>query len=151
MGLLNDQDTAFLRKRFADDMVHDVRLVFFAPSLGGIALPGNDDAEMAEYTLKILKEVTGLSDRIALEEHSLATEPQFAAEYGVSRTPATAILGAVDYGVRYYGIPAGYEFATLIDVILDVSRGTAPVSAATTEALASLPGDAHLQVFVTPT
>jgi alkyl hydroperoxide reductase subunit AhpF len=150
MALLNDQDTAFLRKRFAEDMVNDVRLVFFAPTLGGLALPG-EDYEMVEYTRQILKEVAGLSNRITLEEHSLVSEPEKAAEYGILRTPATAIVGAQDYGVRFYGMPGGYEFVTLVDVILDVSKGRAPVSPQTAETLAALPGDAHLQVFVTPT
>jgi len=84
MVLLNDQDAAFLQKRFAEKMVSDVRLVFFAPSVGGLALPG-DDWEMAEYTRKILKEVEGLSDRVTLEEHSLATEGELAAQYGITR------------------------------------------------------------------
>jgi alkyl hydroperoxide reductase subunit AhpF len=150
MSLLNEQDAAFLRKRFAEELDHPVRLVFFAPSVGGIALPG-EDVEMVEYTRRILKEVTALSDRVTLEEHSVASEPQVAAQYGIARTPATAIVGAEDYGVRFYGMPAGYEFVTLIDVILDVSKARAPVSAETAEALAALPGDAHLQVFVTPT
>jgi alkyl hydroperoxide reductase subunit AhpF len=150
MALLNDQDTVFLRKRFAEEIVSDVRLVFFAPSAGSLALPG-EDWEMAEYTRKILKEVKGLSDRVILEEHSLATEGDLAAQYGISRSPATAIVGSQDYGVRYYGMPAGYEFVTLIDLVIDVSKGRAPLSDATREALAALPGDAHLQVFVTPT
>ncbi len=150
MALLNDQDTAFLRKRFTEEMARDVRLVFFAPSAGGLALPG-EDWEMAEYTRRILEEVQGLSDRVTLEEHSLASEGDLAARYGITRTPAIAIVGTEDYGVRYYGMPAGYEFVTLIDLVLDVSKGGAPVSDATLEALAALPGEAHLQVFVTPT
>jgi alkyl hydroperoxide reductase subunit AhpF len=150
MALLNDQDTAFLRKRFAEEMVDDVRLVFFSPTLGGLSLPG-DDAEMAEYTRRILKEVAGLSDRITLEEHSLVSDAALAAQYGIARTPATAVVAAQDFGVRFYGMPAGYEFVTLIDVILDASKGRAPVSSESAEALAALEGDAHLQVFVTPT
>jgi len=150
MPLLNDQDAAFLRRRFAEEMVHDVRLVFFAPSLGGIALPG-EDYETVEYTRQILKEVVGLCGRIALEEHSLVSEPDLATRYGIARTPAVAVVGAEDFGVRFYGMPAGYEFVTLVDVILDVSKGRAPVSVQTAEALAALPGDAHVQVFVTPT
>lgn len=150
MSLLNDQDAAFLRKRFAEEMVHDVRLIFFAPSIGGLALPG-EDYEMVEYTRRILKEVAGLSDRVALEEHSLVSEPELAARCGIARTPATAIVGEQDFGVRFYGMPAGYEFVTLVDVMLDISKGRAPVSPQTAEALAALPGDVHLQVFVTPT
>jgi alkyl hydroperoxide reductase subunit AhpF len=150
MPLLNDQDAAFLRKRFAEEMVHEVRLVFFAPSLGGIALPG-EDYEMAEYTRQILKDVARLSDRIVLEEHSAVSEPELAQQYGIARTPAVAVVGAEDFGVRFYGMPGGYEFVTLVDVMLDVSKGRAPVSAETARALAAMAGDAHVQVFVTPT
>lgn len=150
MAFLNDQDAAFVRKRLSGEMEHPVRLVFFAPSVGGLALPGAD-WEMAEYTRKILKEVAGLSDRIALEEHSMVSEPEVVSQYGVARPPATAVIGAQDYGIRYYGMPAGYEFVTLLDVIIDVSRGRNGLSQATLAALAALPADAHLQVFVTPT
>jgi alkyl hydroperoxide reductase subunit AhpF len=150
MALLNDQDAEFLRSRFRQELQHDIRLVFFAPSAGGLALPGQD-WEMAEHTRRILKEVAGLSDRITLEEHSLAGEPELAAQYAITRTPAIAVVGAQDFGVRYYGMPAGYEFVTLIEVILDVAKGRPPLSLQTQEALAALPGPAHLQVFVTPT
>jgi len=36
-------------------------------------------------------------------------------------------------------------------LVLDVSKNTPPLAPATLEALAALPGDVHLQVFVTPT
>jgi hypothetical protein len=48
-------------------------------------------------------------------------------------------------------MPAGYEFVTLIDVIIDVSKGRSPLSEQTRQSLAALSSDAHLQVFVTPT
>jgi alkyl hydroperoxide reductase subunit AhpF len=150
MAFLNDQDAAFVRKRLAAEVEHPVRLVFFAPSAGGLALPG-EDWQMAEYTRQILKEVASLSDRVTVEEHSMVSEPEAAAQYGITRTPATAVIGAQDYGVRYYGMPAGYEFVTLLDVIIDVSRGHDGLSQATLESLAALPADAHLQVFVTTT
>lgn len=150
MAFLNEQDAAHVRKRLTEEMDHDVRLVLFAPSAGGLALPGQD-WEMAEYTRQILKELAGLSDRITLEEHSAVSETDLAAQYGVARTPMTAVVGAQDYGVRYYGMPGGYEFVTLLELVLDVSKGKTPLSAATLEALENLPADAHLQVFVTPT
>ncbi|MDR7481525.1 MAG: hypothetical protein QN183_11305 [Armatimonadota bacterium] len=150
MPLLNDQDAAFVRKRLREELEHDVRLVFFAPSLGGLAVPGAD-WEMAEYTRRILQEFAALSERVHLEEHSLAGEPELARQYGVARTPATLIIGAEDYGVRFYGAPAGYEFVTLLELVLDVSKGRAPIAEATRAALQALPGDVHLQVFVTPT
>lgn len=150
MAFLNEQDAAFVRKRLATEMEHDVRLVFFAPSAGGLALPG-EDWEMAEYTRQILKELAALSDRVTLEEHSASGEPELARQYGAARTPMTAVIGAQDYGVRYYGMPGGYEFVTLLELVLDVSKGRTGLSAATLDALGTLSGDVHLQTFVTPT
>jgi len=150
MAFLNDQDAEFVRRRLAQEMVADVRLVFFAPSTGGLAVPG-EDLEMVEYTRQILKELAALSDKLTFEEHSLISEPDLARSMGIDRVPATAVVGADDYGVRFYGMPGGYEFVTLLEVILDVSKNAPPLSPATREALAALPADVHLQVFVTPT
>lgn len=150
MAFLNDQDAAFVRKRLESEMDHAVRLVFFAPAAGGLSLPG-EDAALSEYALQILKEVVALCDRVTLEEHSLASEGEVAEAFGISRVPATAIVGAEDYGIRLYGIPAGYEFVTLLDLIVDASKGKAPLSEETVSALRGLTQDAHLQVFVTPT
>ena len=150
MAFLNEQDAAFVRKRFDDELASDVTLEFFTPSIGGLALPGQD-AEMAEYARQILMEVAALSPRITLNVHSMASEPEAAARFGVARTPATAIIGAADYGVRFYGMPAGYEFATLLELILDVSKAQPPLSDATKTTLGQLKDEAQIQVFVTPT
>ena len=73
------------------------------------------------------------------------------AEYGVDKIPAIAIVGHKDYGVRYYGIPSGYEFSSLIEAIVDVSRGETELLPATRETLAGFVEPLHFQVFVTPT
>ena len=130
MPFLNDQDAAFVRKRLEQELSHDVTLEFFAPSTGGLTLPGQD-AEIAEYTKQILTEV--------------------AQRFGITRAPATAVIGAEDYGVRFYGMPAGYEFATLLELIIDVSKGSPALAEGSKDVLGKLQEDAHIQVFVTPT
>jgi alkyl hydroperoxide reductase subunit AhpF len=150
MPFLNDQDAAFVRKRFAQDLVSDVTLEFFTPSTGGLTLPGQD-GEIAEYTRQILTEVAALSPKIHLNVHSMIAEPEAAGQLGITRVPATAIVGAADYGIRYYGMPAGYEFATLLEVIIDVSKAQPPLSEQSKDVLGKLKDDAHIQVFVTPT
>lgn len=150
MPFLNDQDAAFVRARFAQELQHDVTLEFFAPTAAGLAVPGQD-GEIAEYARQILAEVAGLSPKVTLNAHSTIAEPASATRFGIGRTPATAIIGAQDYGVRFYGMPAGYEFATLLELIIAISRGTTPVTPSTRETLGRLRDDAHIQVFVTPT
>lgn len=150
MPFLNDQDGAFVRQRFAQELDHDVTLEFFAPSTGGLALPGQD-WEIAEYTRQILSEVAALSPKITLKVHSVIAEPDTAKAAGIARTPATAIIGAQDYGIRFYGMPAGYEFATLLELIIAVSTGKTPIAEASKTVLGRLKDEAHIQVFVTPT
>ena len=53
--------------------------------------------------------------------------------------------------VRFFGLPSGYEFMTLLEDVVDVSRRATRLSEATRQAVAALPGSLHLQVFVTPT
>lgn len=150
MAFLNDQDAAFVRARFDKELEHEVTLEFFAPSAGGLALPGQD-WELAEYTRQILTEVAGLSPTIHLNAHSIVAEPEAAQTLGIVRTPATAIMGAQDYGIRFYGMPAGYEFATLLELIVAASQGRAPISESSRQVLVGLQSDVHIQVFVTPT
>lgn len=150
MAFLNPQDAEFIRARFASELQHDVTLEFFAPNAGGLVLPGQD-GETADYTRRILEEVAGLSERIALNVHSMVAEPDVAARFGIARTPAIAFIGARDYGIRYYGIPGGYEFATLLELIIAVSVGRSAIAESSKEILARLTDDAHIQVFVTPT
>jgi len=150
MPFLTEQDAKFVAERFARELEHDVTVEFFAPTTGGLALPGQD-WETAEYTRQILAEVAALSPKLHLNVHSLLAEPEAAAAFGITRTPATAIIGAQDYGIRFYGMPAGYEFATLIEVVLLVSKGNAPLAPESQDRLGRLKDEAHLQVFVTPT
>lgn len=150
MSFLNAQDAEVIRRRFAADLEADVRLLLFLPATGGLSLPG-EDWEMAEYTRQIATEVAALSDRLHLEEYSLLSHLEEAQRYGIGEAPAIAFLGREDYGVRYLGLPAGYEFVTLLEAIVAVSRGRGELTEATRSLLADLPGDVHLKVFVTPT
>ena len=56
-----------------------------------------------------------------------------------------------DHGIRFYGIPSGYEFGSLVDAILDVSSGDSGLLADTRQALQGLARPVHIQVFSTPT
>jgi alkyl hydroperoxide reductase subunit AhpF len=49
------------------------------------------------------------------------------------------------------GIPAGYEFATLIETIVTVSSGKTGIDEKVVEILDGLAEPVEIQVFVTPT
>jgi glutaredoxin-like protein len=83
------------------------------------------------------------------ENTSLAQE--VAERYGVDKIPAIVVEGEKDYGVRFYGVPAGYEFTSLIEAIKAISAWDSGLGLKTKEALAELKDPLHLQVLVIPT
>jgi glutaredoxin-like protein len=76
--------------------------------------------------------------------------------YGIDKIPAIAILRTEDgtdrdYGIRFYGIPSGYEFSSIIEDIIGVSKGESGLKPKSKQVLAELTEPVHFQVFVTPT
>jgi alkyl hydroperoxide reductase subunit AhpF len=154
MPLLKETDREQLRKEF-ETLQNPVKLLFFTQAL---------DCDYCGITQQVLEEVTGLSDKIILETKNFAIDREAAAEYKIARVPAIAILrvetaeknGSAetndrDYGIRFYGVPAGFEFAALLGDILDISKGDSGLSAQSKAALSTLKEPVHLQVFTTPT
>ena len=93
--------------------------------------------------------------RVIVETHDLDVDPGVATLYGIDKVPAVAVLGGEsgrrDFGIRFFGTPVGYEFATLLEDIRMASAGAADLAPRTVEALSRLESPLHLQVFVTPT
>ncbi len=141
MAFINDKDRDQLRREF-DKLVHPVTLALFT------------DQEHCTYcteTRQLLEEIASLSPKLVLQTYDLQADGGKAAEFGVDKVPATVVMNGKDYGIRYFGIPAGYEFGSLIDDILDVSNGESGLAPATKAALAKITQPLHFQVFVTPT
>lgn len=143
MGLLKDKDREAITERLKP-MDGKVKLVFFTQEL---------ECDFCRDTHNLLSEVVELSDKLEMEVYNLLTDAETAAKFKVEKVPALALVDEndTDFGIRYYGIPSGYEFASLLDDILMISEGDSGLSESIRETLKSLRGNVHLQVFVTPT
>jgi len=102
-------------------------------------------------THQLLEEMTAASDMLKLEVHQFDSEKEAVETYGIDKIPAIAVIGEKDYGIRFYGIPAGYEFSSLLSAIMTVSTGITKLKPETTAFLDALVKPVHLQVMVTPT
>jgi glutaredoxin-like protein len=104
-------------------------------------------------TRQIAEEIAELSDLITLRVNDYVTDKELAQSLGVDKIPATLVLGEgdKDYGIRFYGIPSGYEFTSLLEAILLVGTGSFELSQGTLSFLDDLEEPLHMQVFVTPT
>jgi alkyl hydroperoxide reductase subunit AhpF len=142
VALINDEIAAELRETFAA-LKNPVRLAVFSQALAD---------PVSEEVRRLVEELVALDPRLRAESLNFVLDKERAETLGIERIPAIAVLGDdQDYGVRFYGTPAGYEFGSLIDAILDVSAGASQLSEETKTALASLDRDVRLRVFSTPT
>jgi len=150
MNLIPSRETQLLRDHFAKEMTGPVTIELYTQRESRIILPIQECATCKD-TRELLTEVAGLADSIQLEVHDFVAETDGARAAGIDRIPAFVLKGAAKGRVRYFGIPSGYEFTSLIQDLTAVSRGTTDLAAGTREALAGLTADVHIKVFVTPT
>ena len=124
-------------------MMEPVRMIVFTQEI---------ECEFCKESRQLAQEVASLMpEKISVEVYDFVKDGAQAKQYGVDKVPALVILGKKDYGIRYYGIPYGYEFNTLIETVINASKGTTNLGEDTKAKLRALDKPAHIQVFVTLT
>jgi NADH-dependent peroxiredoxin subunit F len=119
------------------------RPVEVAVALGPEATPvaGAGDIDFGAETVHVVEALTGLSDKLT---HRTVNEAE--------RYPAISIRPAgEEAGVWYFGLPWGYELASLIGAIREAGRAESSLTPESLEQLAALDRDLAIDVFVTPT
>ncbi|MGO9480465.1 MAG: protein disulfide oxidoreductase [Candidatus Kryptoniota bacterium] len=138
-----------IKKRFAN-LINPVKIINFTQSL--VTNPVSGECPYCKETKQILEEVAALSEKITIEVCNFVTDKDKVEKYHIDRIPATVIASPdKDYGIRYYGIPSGYEFASIIEDIEMISTGKHELSEETIGKLKAITEPVHIQVFVTPT
>ena len=141
MALLNDSIRSEVQKRFKD-LKNPVKIINFTQEI---------ECQYCTETRKLMEEIASLSDKLSFEVYNFVTDNKEAEKYRIDKIPATVVLGEKDYGIRFYGIPSGYEFMSILESIVMVSRRESDLSADTKKKLAAIKKPLHLEVFVTPT
>ena len=141
MALLNDSVRSEVQKRFKD-LKNPVKIINFTQEI---------ECQYCTETRRLMDEITALSDKLSFEVYNFVTDKKEAEKYRIDKIPATVVMGEKDYGIRFYGIPSGYEFMSILESIVMVSRGESDLSADTKKKLAAIEKPLHLEVFVTPT
>jgi len=147
MSLLTPADQEKLRESFAE-MTNPVRVLFFTQTL---------DCEPCVQTRQILDELPPLSDKIAIEEVNFILEKDKAAQYGIDRVPALALVGAGAAGeprdtrIRFLGTPSGYEFISLVQAVMLAGGHASNLTPANRARVEAVTTPTTIQVFSTPT
>jgi alkyl hydroperoxide reductase subunit AhpF len=107
-------------------------------------LPGARDVDFGAETQRVVAGLAELSERVS---YRVEEKPP-----GFERYPAVAVLpDGRDEGVRYYGLPWGYELGSLIGAVVEAGRSDSSLKPESLERLAALDRDLTIDVFVTPT
>ncbi len=141
MTLIGERERVEIRK-ILGTMKHPVKLINFTQTF---------ECDTCLDTRQLLEEVAGLSDKLTLEVLNFTIDTARAAEYNVDKVPATVIEGDGNQRIRFYGVPGGYEFASLLDAIVLASQRESGLAADARAAVALINKPLHLEVLVTPT
>jgi len=141
MSLLKKDDREFLENKFERELESNVRIILFKKKR---------DCEFCETAEQLIEEVSLTSTRLIKEVYDIDEDADLASKWRVDKVPAILIFGEKEYGVRFFGLPSGYEFSTFIEDIVDISRNTSRLTPRTKEAVKKIDKPVHIQVFVTP-
>ncbi len=141
MSLIREEDKKELEKMFSTELKDPVEIIYFE---------GKGDRYAKEID-EILTDLSKLSDKIVYKKLDYEQNKEQAEKLGVLKTPCICIGADKGYKMKYYGIPSGYEFMSLVEDIKHVSKGENHLSDETRSRLKEIDKDMKILVFVTPT
>ncbi|MCD6166442.1 glutaredoxin [candidate division KSB1 bacterium] len=141
MAMLEDKVKDQVKKELAG-LKEEVKLIVFTQEL---------ECQYCRENRILAEEVASLSDKIGIEVYNFAIDKEKVEEYKVDKIPAIVVMGEKDYGIRFYGLPGGYEFVSLIEAIKVVSARDSGLAPESRELVKKLTRPVHIQVFVTLT
>jgi glutaredoxin-like protein len=142
MAILQESIKETLKKKLGEGVEGKVKLVMFTQEI---------ECHFCADTRQMVDELAQLSPNIEAEIYDFIEDGKLAKSYGVKKIPAIVMLGDKDYGIRFYGIPSGYELVSFVEAMVDVSRGSTDLSEDIKKKLADVEKKVHIQVLVTPT
>jgi glutaredoxin-like protein len=137
-----DQQTADEVKKRLEGLGSEVKIVYFKENLL---------CETCGPAEDFYREVASLSGKVKLEVYNRVTDAEKAAAYGITLNPAAVIEGPKGARVRFYGIPAGYEFVSLLEALRNSAGAASDLQPETLSALGGVTRPVNIKVFVTPT
>jgi glutaredoxin-like protein len=142
MSLIPDEYKEHLRMELNEKLEKPVKIIIFTQEV---------ECQFCVQTRQLINELATLNDKIKVEIYDFLADSEKAKEYGVDKVPAIVIMSEKDYGIRFYGLPYSYELQTLLEGIINVSKGRTDISEETKKRLKEIKTPVHIQVFVTLT
>ena len=98
---------------------------------------------------EFLDALSRLSQNIVFDEHSIDSEPEMAAEFGVSFSP-TLVFEPQQFHITWRGAPVGEEAKTFVQALLLLGNRHSSISQESQKILSGLQEPRQIKVFVSP-
>lgn len=150
MAILDERVAAQLRERFAERLQGPVELKLYTrPGTGRLILPTGYGCATCDDARELAEAVAATApEKLQLEVVDVSEHP----EAGVDEVPQLTVAAPGEEArIRFQGLTAGFEFATVVDAIERVSTGDLGLGPLSTEALEKVGEDLEVMVFATPT
>ncbi len=144
MAIIDEKTKEHLKKDFESKLQDEVRILFFK-------------GEPCQYCKEIREIINTLEEvsngKIRVEEYDFANNKDIVAKYNVEMYPALVLVSNKfpAGNVKFYGIPSGYEFISLVEDIFMLSTGQTSLTDDTKDIIKGIKKPVKIQVFVTPT
>lgn len=141
MSFLKEKDRETVEKEFSK-ITRDFKVLIFTT---------DKNCMLCKETQSLLEEVTSLHPRIKVETYD-ESEKEKTAKFRINKYPAIIVTDMEESirGIRFFGIPAGYEFVSLLSALVEVGTGKAALKKETVDTVKSITKSVHIQIFVTP-
>lgn len=139
---LFDEKVSSQLKNILSGMKNPVKLAFFTQEI---------ECPTCRETHLFVEEFCALSEKLSLAVYDFEKDKAQADKYRVDKIPAIVVLDSAenDTGIKFYGLPGGYEINSFIKSLLETSGQKEELSEAVRSRIANLKKDVHIQVFVT--
>ncbi len=142
--LIDEKTKEYLKEEFKQKLDKEVKILFFQ----------GEPCEYCKEIKEIISTVADLSNgKIKIEEYDFDKDKEMVEKYKLEMQPALVMVSELfpKGNVRFYGIPSGYEFATLIEDILMFSTGKIDLPDEIKEEVKKIDKPVKMQIFITPT
>jgi len=128
-------------KEILKNMKDNVKILNFTQAI---------ECPMCKETRAFAEEIATLSDKLSVIVYDQIADNDMVQKYGVERIPAIVLLDSEgkDRGVKFYGLPGGYEINSFLGSIIELSGRREELPADILARIKKIDKDVHIQVFV---
>lgn len=128
-------------KGILEQLGEEVQIIYFTQEI---------ECQTCRDGRQFVEEISELSDKLKLIKYNLVTDKEKSKLYNVDKVPAIALADkdGKDTGIRFYGVPGGYEINSFLSALIEVSGKGAELPPQIDERVKKIKKDVHIQVFV---